>query len=63
MTITARPIYHLVENVIAGSIIAPTRHLLVISQTAALRQKPPVAKPLDKTSDLIRKGQNLPVSV
>jgi hypothetical protein len=32
-------------------------------RTTALRQKPPVAKPLDKTSDLVRKGQNLPANV
>jgi len=30
---------------------------------SASRQKPPVAKPLDKTSDLVRKGQNLPANV
>jgi hypothetical protein len=32
-------------------------------RTTALRQKSPVAKPLDKTSDLIRKCQNLPASL
>jgi hypothetical protein len=32
-------------------------------QLSLTRQKPPVAKPLDKTSDLIRKGQNLPANV
>jgi TetR/AcrR family transcriptional repressor of nem operon len=49
---------------VAGLLPEQTVQSSISSELAKkLRQKPPVAKPLDKTSDLIRKGQNLPASV